>query len=109
MQICISLVPLIRTNTMADRSVQTFNKDLVEGIFFVHVSSSECFCHHFFSVLGRRHNAQCAMRVISDSVFAMTSLVACFLDKKITICGYVVKYLVSSLEDRMFFYICSKH
>lgn len=43
----------------------------------------------------------CVKRAISDSVFAMTLLVAYFFSKKLATSGYVVNYLVLPFADQL--------
>lgn len=55
MHVCKCFAPPVHTHTMGDQGIKVFNEDLLEGVLFVHISTTKGFCRGFISILGRRY------------------------------------------------------
>lgn len=54
-QVSVLFVIPVLMHTVVDGGVTPLNVNLVEVVFLVHISTTDCLLHQLFSILGQNH------------------------------------------------------
>lgn len=86
-QVCFIHDSLALNHTVTDRGVHAFDKHFIESTLLIHISTAGNFFTSLLAYCDGFKPDGCAKRVISNSGFAMNSLLAYFFSKSLIICG----------------------